>query len=115
VVIDGGRLLRHSTTASVTTATPLVTVEVDGDSDALRTRLLGAGLTVRATGTLLHVDVEDEIAYDVVRDTVAGLGLGLVRMERERHRMTEIFTDPATEPTEPDTEPDTEPPGARRA
>jgi ABC-2 type transport system ATP-binding protein len=115
VVIDGGRLLRHSTTASVTTATPLVTVEVDGDSDALRTRLLGAGLTVRSTGTLLHVDVEDEIAYDVVRDTVAGLGLGLVRMERERHRMTEIFTDPATEPTEPDTEPDTEPPGARRA
>jgi hypothetical protein len=27
-----------------------------------------------------------------VRDAVAALGLGLVRMERQRHRMTEIFT-----------------------
>ena len=29
----------------------------------------------------------------VVRDAVAELGLGLVRLERQRHRMTEIFTD----------------------
>jgi len=28
-----------------------------------------------------------------VRDAVAELGLGLVRIERQRHRMTEIFTD----------------------
>ena len=28
-----------------------------------------------------------------MRDAVAELGLGLVRMERQRHRMTEIFTD----------------------
>jgi ABC-2 type transport system ATP-binding protein len=32
-----------------------------------------------------------------VRDTVAELGLGLVRMERQRHRMTEIFTDNPTD------------------
>ena len=28
-----------------------------------------------------------------MRDAVAELGLGLVRLERQRHRMTEIFTD----------------------
>jgi ABC-2 type transport system ATP-binding protein len=93
VVIDGGRLLRHSTTASVTAQTPVVSVEVDGDHDLLRSRLVEAGVAVQADGQLLHVGVEDDTAYDVLRDAVAELGLGLVRMERQRHRMTEIFTD----------------------
>jgi ABC-2 type transport system ATP-binding protein len=52
---------------------------------------------VQPYGGLLHVDVADPAAYDVVRDAVAELGLGLVRMERQRHRMTEIFTDASTE------------------
>jgi ABC-2 type transport system ATP-binding protein len=93
VVIDGGRLLRHSTTASVTAETPLITVEVDTDPAQLRARLAAAGVAVTGDGRLLHVDVGDETAYDLVRDAVADLGLGLVRMERQRHRMTEIFTD----------------------
>ncbi len=98
VVIDGGRLLRHSSTASVTEETPLVTIEVDGDHAAFLARLTEAGVTVRSDGKLLHVDVADEATYDVVRDAAAELGLGLVRMERQRHRMTEIFTDrPADE------------------
>jgi ABC-2 type transport system ATP-binding protein len=95
VVIDGGRLLRHSTTASVTAQTPVVTVEVDDDPAVLLARLHDEGLAVRRTDRLLHVDVAEEAAYDLVRDAVAELGLGLVRMERQRHRMTEIFTDPA--------------------
>ena len=102
VVIDGGRLLRHSTTASVTAETPLVTVEVDGDHAALHAPARARpGSPCAATARLLHVDVGDATAYDMVRDAVAELGLGLVRMERERHRMTEIFTDglpPASEP-----------------
>ena len=96
VVIDGGRLLKHSTTASVTAQTPVVAVEVDGDHGPLLARLTVSGLTVRADGRLLQVDVADDAAYDIVRDTVAELGLGLVRMERQRHRMTEIFTGEVT-------------------
>ena len=92
VVIDGGRLLRHSSTASVTAARPVVTVEVDRDLAALSAWLGRAGVPIRSEGRVLHVDVGDETAYDLVRDGVAELGLGLVRMERERHRMTEIFT-----------------------
>jgi ABC-2 type transport system ATP-binding protein len=91
-VIDGGRLLRHSTTASVTEETAVVAVEVDGDHAALLGRLTEAGVAVRSDGRLLHVDIGDDATYDVVRDAVAALGLGLVRMERQRHRMTEIFT-----------------------
>ena len=97
VVIDGGRLLRHSTTASVTAETPVVSVEVDGDPDGLHRRLSDTGVPVRRSGALLHVDVGDPTTYDLVRDAVADLGLGLVRMERERHRMTEIFTDSTSE------------------
>jgi ABC-2 type transport system ATP-binding protein len=96
VVIDGGHLLQHSTTASVTAETLVVTLEVDGDHDALRARLSDAGVTTQSSGRLLHVDVADDATYDLVRDAVAALGLGLVRLERQRHRMTEIFTDPAT-------------------
>jgi ABC-2 type transport system ATP-binding protein len=94
VVIDGGRLLEHSTTASVTAETPVVAVEVDGDHAPLAARLGARGIGVREAGRLLHVDITDPAAYDVVRDAVAELGLGLVRMEQQRHRMTEIFTGP---------------------
>jgi ABC-2 type transport system ATP-binding protein len=99
VVIDGGRLLRHSTTASVTAQTALVTIEVEGDLAGLHTWLSGAGVPVRSDGKLLYVDVDvgDDATYDIVRDALAELGLGLVRMERQRHRMTEIFTDSATD------------------
>ena len=100
VVIDGGRLLRHSSTASVTAARPVVTVEVDRDLPVLADWLQRAGVRLRTEGRLLHVDVGDESAYDLVRDGVAALGLGLVRLERERHRMTEIFTG-GTEPAAP--------------
>jgi ABC-2 type transport system ATP-binding protein len=95
VVIDGGRLLRHSTTASVTEQTPVVVVEVDGDVGALHRRLDELGVGVRAEGRLLQVDVGDPDAYDHLRDAVAALGLGLVRVERQRHRMTELFAEPA--------------------
>jgi ABC-2 type transport system ATP-binding protein len=37
------------------------------------------------------VDATDESAYDTIRDTVAELGLGLVRMEQRRHHIAEVF------------------------
>src|SRR5680860_819058 len=36
--------------------------------------------------------VPHEATYDLVRDAIAELGLGMVRMERRRHHMVEIFT-----------------------
>lgn len=92
VVIDAGRLLRHSTTADATAETTVVVVEVDGDPAELARRLADAGVAVHADGAQLQVQVEDPAAYDVIRDAAAALGLGLVRLERQRHRMTEIFT-----------------------
>jgi ABC-2 type transport system ATP-binding protein len=91
VVIDGGRLMRATSTADVTAASQVVIVEVDETADALAARLQTAGLTVRVVGRLLEVELNDDSAYDIVRDTVAGAGVGLIRMERRRHRMAEIF------------------------
>jgi ABC-2 type transport system ATP-binding protein len=105
VVVDGGKLLRASSTADFTQSTPTLAVEVT-DSDthpdgtqALRKALTAAGLSVAAPGAagapgaghLLMVEAADDSAYDTVRDTVIELGLGLVRMEQRRHRIAEVF------------------------
>jgi ABC-2 type transport system ATP-binding protein len=92
VVMDAGRLLRSSSTADVTAASAVVAVEVDARSDDLAAALRERGLPVSHAGQHLEVDVLDDSAYDAVRDVVTDLGVGLVRMERRRHRMSEIFT-----------------------
>ncbi|MET9292192.1 ABC transporter ATP-binding protein [Streptomyces sp. NPDC003077] len=118
VVIDGGKLLRSSSTAEFTRSTPSFTVEVT-DTDAhpdgtaaLRAALTAAGVTVAAAapgtgsaaslGPQLFVEATGEETYDLVRDAVAELGLGLVRMEQRRHHISEIFhTDDAADAAAP--------------
>ena len=95
VVVDGGRLLRSSSTADVTAASPLLVVEVDAGTDELVEVLTAAGVRSRAVGHLVEVELSDDGDYDVVRDAVAGLGVGLVRLEQRRHRMAELFLTPA--------------------
>ncbi|ANW19307.1 ABC transporter ATP-binding protein [Streptomyces clavuligerus] len=111
VVIDGGSLLRSSSTSEFTRTTTTLAVEVT-DSDehpdgtaALRERLTAAGAVFqRATeeglpgaGHILLVEAAGEETYDLVRDTVAELGLGLVRMEQRRHHIAEVFRPEAAE------------------
>jgi ABC-2 type transport system ATP-binding protein len=91
VVIDAGALMRASSTADVTAISQVVVVEADRPADELAALLTAAGLTARVVGSLVEVELRDDSAYDVVRDTVVRAGLGLVRMERRRHRMAEIF------------------------
>ncbi|MEE1818771.1 ABC transporter ATP-binding protein [Streptomyces sp. NPDC004288] len=105
VVVDGGRLLRSSSTSDFTRTTTTLAVEVT-DSDlhpdgtgALRDALAAAGVTLHAgvedglpgAGHILLMEAAGEETYDLVRDTVASLGLGLVRMEQRRHHIAEVF------------------------
>ncbi len=108
VVIDGGTLLRSSSTSDFTQTTATLAVEVT-DSDthpdgtgALRKVLTDAGVTLighdgidteglPGAGHILLIEAAGEETYDVVRDSVAGLGLGLVRMEQRRHQIAEVF------------------------
>jgi ABC-2 type transport system ATP-binding protein len=114
VVIDGGKLLRSSATTDFTGTTTTLAVEVT-DSDthpdgtaALREALAGRGVRAETGGGLpgaghtLLLEVGGEDTYDTVRDVVADLGLGLVRMEQGRHRIAEVFrAQPAGAPAQP--------------
>jgi len=91
VVIDGGVLLRYSSTAAMTTETAVVVVEVDGDPTGLAALLAEHGVTARVAGRLIELDLPDDAVFDLVRDSAARLDVGLVRMERRRHRMAEMF------------------------
>jgi ABC-2 type transport system ATP-binding protein len=93
VVIEGGRLTRHETTAAVTARAGTLIVEVEGDPGVLMAELVGAGISAHADGRLVEVSADDARAYDVIRDAVADHDLGLLRMEPRRHRMVELFTE----------------------
>jgi ABC-2 type transport system ATP-binding protein len=102
VVIDGGRLLRASATAEVTAARPVLAVEADAGPDLLLPALIRAGLHTRAAGSGAEVELVDDTVYDIVRDAVIDAGLGLVRVERRRHHIAELFTgDGAAAPVVP--------------
>ncbi|MFF2849938.1 ABC transporter ATP-binding protein [Streptomyces sp. NPDC058001] len=103
VVVDGGKLLRSSSTTDFTQTTTTLAVEVtdtdehpDGTS-ALRDALKARGITTDAgselpgAGHTLLLTAEGEETYDVVRDLVADLGIGLIRMEQRRHHIAEVF------------------------
>jgi ABC-2 type transport system ATP-binding protein len=105
VVIDGGSLLRSSSTSDFTQSTTTLAVEVtDTDTHpdgalALRESLAASGVILVASteaglpgaGHILLVEAKGEETYDLIRDAVAGLDLGLVRMEQRRHHIAEVF------------------------
>ncbi|MFI2618887.1 ABC transporter ATP-binding protein [Streptomyces sp. NPDC018584] len=105
VVIDGGKLLRSSSTTDFTQTTTTLAVEVTDTDEhpdgtgALRAALTGHGIDTRTGGELpgaghtILLTAEGEETYDLVRDLVADLGLGLVRMEQRRHHIAEVFKD----------------------
>ena len=92
VIIDGGRLLRSQAVAAFTQASGVLAVEVEENMDRLGEHLAKTGLRVHPDGRLLLIDIAGESTYDVVRDSVADLGLALVRMENRRHRIEEVFS-----------------------
>jgi ABC-2 type transport system ATP-binding protein len=93
VVIDGGRLMRSAATSAVTALTQDLAVEVSDSGAEVEAALAAAGLTVRRSGDLLQVGLADESTYDVVRDVIADLGVGLVRLQRGRQHMLDMFRD----------------------
>ena len=96
VAIEGGRLLRSAPLGSFTERTGTLAVEVDDGEERLAARLAAAGLHAIVDGSAVLIDLVDERPYDLVRDTIAELGLPLVRLEQRRHRLEDLFRDEPT-------------------
>jgi ABC-2 type transport system ATP-binding protein len=105
VVVDGGKLLRSSSTTDFTQSTAILAIEVTDTDDhpdgtrAVREVLHARGIDTHdgsglpGAGHILLLTADGEETYDLVRDIVADLGLGLVRMEQRRHHISEVFKD----------------------
>jgi ABC-2 type transport system ATP-binding protein len=93
LAVDAGRLLRAAPITTFTARTPVLAVEVEEGADRLAAALAGRGFKTRAEETCVLVALEDDAIYDAVRDTVADLGLPLVRIEQERRRLEDLFRD----------------------
>ncbi len=93
VAIEGGKLLRSAPLGSFMERTGTLAVEVEEGSDILAERLAAAGLQTIVDGQAVLIDLVDERPYDLVRDTIAELGLPLVRIEQRRHRLEDLFRD----------------------
>jgi ABC-2 type transport system ATP-binding protein len=99
VAIDNGRLLRADSISSVTQASAVLLIEVDEGTELLLAELSRRGLAPVAYQRGLLVQLAGEQTYDIVRDSVADLGLPLSRMEQRRHRIEELFRQDPTAAT----------------
>ena len=96
VAIDAGRLLRAAALDSFTELTDTLAVDVEDGTETLVEALVGHGLRARAEGRHVLVGLDGTAGtatYDAVRDTIADLGLPLVRLEQRRHSLEDIFRD----------------------
>jgi ABC-2 type transport system ATP-binding protein len=97
VMVDRGQLVRAGPIAELLKTTGVMRVEVGGRDDAvdeLAAALGGRGLPARAADAH-HLDVDTsghgEDAFDLVRDTVADLGLRLYSLSTRHRSLDDVF------------------------
>jgi ABC-2 type transport system ATP-binding protein len=66
-------------------------VEVTADADAVASTLGRHGVECTVDGRRVHVRIDGIPPYDLIRDTVADLDIGLVRMGQRRHTLEDLF------------------------
>ncbi len=93
VSIEGGVLQRSTSTAAATQFSGMVLVEVTdrGPDVAERLRAMRATVTTGAQSNSFAVTVDDERVLDDIRAVVVDLEVGLIRMQRGRHHLAEMF------------------------
>jgi ABC-2 type transport system ATP-binding protein len=89
VIVAGGRVAAAGALDQLRAGVGGWVVEVEAGTDRLAGALAAAGAAVTADGPRLVV--EGVASADVVRDAVAGLGLGLVRLHRRRLSLEDVF------------------------
>jgi ABC-2 type transport system ATP-binding protein len=91
IVIDAGRLLHYGAVADFTAATRTLEVEVIADGHLLAARLDERGVTTIVDGPHVLVTVNGAPPFDLIRDSIVELGLGLVRMQHRRRSLEDLF------------------------
>jgi ABC-2 type transport system ATP-binding protein len=91
VAVDAGRLIRSAPLTTFTERTGMLAVDVEEGAQALAAALVAVGLDAVADGRTVLIELGDDRPWDLVRDTVADLGLPLVRMEQRRRGLEELF------------------------
>jgi ABC-2 type transport system ATP-binding protein len=97
VVIDEGKLVRSGAVSTFTALANALIVEVDHGTELLADKLTGLGLVTTLEGRALAIelpedtDQQDHSVNRLIVDSVADLGLPLVRVERKRHTLGDLF------------------------
>ncbi len=98
VLIDNGRLVRAERLGALTGETGTLVIEVDGDATAFAESLSAHGLLAQHERTRVLVQLPDgsddaatRATYDAVRDAAIRDGTGLLRLERRRGHLEDLF------------------------
>ena len=73
----------------------VLVVEVTERAPELADLLRAGGVAATATGSAVEMPLDGDATYDAVLAGVNSLSVGLVRLQRPRHRMAELFKGPA--------------------
>ncbi len=98
VLIDNGRLVRAERLGALTEETATLVVEVDGDAGAFAARLAEHGVSAHHERQRVLVqlpaggdDAAFRHAYDAVRDTAVAEQAGVLKLERRRGHLEDLF------------------------
>jgi ABC-2 type transport system ATP-binding protein len=101
VLIEQGRLLRAAAVGSLTSETGTLVVELDGDDAAVSAfvaQVAAAGLAVQPERQRVMVELpvssnpeQLQQAYDIVRDAALAANVGVLRLERRRGHLQDLF------------------------
>ncbi len=102
VLVDNGRLVRADRLGAITGETGTLVVEIDGDADTFAARLRERGLVARPERQRVLVqlvaveagadsDSAMHAVYDAVRDAAVAESAGLLRLERRRGHLEDLF------------------------
>jgi ABC-2 type transport system ATP-binding protein len=90
VIVEGGVVVHAGTLADVRRGPEGLVIEVDARADELASILAARGFDVTVDGDVLLLDSADA-AYDIVRDAVAELEVGLRRLAPRGRTLEDVY------------------------
>jgi ABC-2 type transport system ATP-binding protein len=90
VIVEGGEVVHAGTLADIRQGPEGLLIEVDARADELASMLSARGFDVTVEGDVLRLEAADA-AYDIVRDAVADLGVGLRRLGPRGRTLEDVY------------------------